>query len=99
MNPIKFETLIQSNRDRILDIAEKHGARNVRIFGSVIHGKAHAGSDVDLLVDLDAICSLLDQIALQQELEELLGIPVDVVEEIALPERIRDQVIKEAVLL
>ena len=51
------------------------------------------------LVDLDAICSLLDQIALQQELEELLGIPVDVLEEVALPERIRDQVIKEAVLL
>ena len=80
-------------------IAEKHGARNVRLFGSVVHGKAHAGSDVDLLVDLDAICSLLDQIALQQELEELLGIPVDVLEEVALPERIRDQVIKEAVLL
>jgi hypothetical protein len=56
-------------------------------------------NDIDLLVDLEPSCSLLDQIGFQQELEDLLGIPVDVVETTTLHEMIRDQVLRDAVSL
>ncbi|MCZ6654448.1 MAG: nucleotidyltransferase family protein [Planctomycetota bacterium] len=90
---------IRAHRDQILRIAEQYGARNVRIFGSVARGEAQPGSDLDLLVDLEPGRSLLDHIALIQDLEDLLRRKVDVVESQALHSRIRNRVLAEAVPL
>jgi uncharacterized protein len=91
--------ILQDKRDEILRIAGAHGARNVRVFGSVSRGEAGTKSDVDLLVKLEPGRSLLDLIAIKQELEDLLGREVDVVTEDAVSPYIREQVLKEAVSL
>jgi len=78
-----IEDLVKSKREEILAIAACHGARNVRVFGSVARGRARPDSDLDLLVQLDAGRSLLDLIAIKQDLEDLLGYKVDVVTEAA----------------
>jgi uncharacterized protein len=96
MDPSK---MLQDKRDEILRIAAAHGAQNVRVFGSVSRGEAGAKSDVDLLVKLEPGRSLLDLIAIKQELEDLLGREVDVVTEDAVSPYIREQVLKEAVSL
>ncbi|MFH1730589.1 MAG: nucleotidyltransferase domain-containing protein [Planctomycetota bacterium] len=90
---------IRQKRADILRIAAKHGAREIRIFGSVVRGEADDDSDVDVLVKLDDGCSLLDHIALIRELEELLGCRVDVVAEDALHRAIRSRVLAEGVPL
>lgn len=86
-------------RDAILCLAAKHGARNVRIFGSIVRGEATEHSDVDVLVDLEPGRSLLDQVGLQQELEALLGRRVDVVVEGGISPYIEQQILSEAVPL
>ena len=90
---------LKVKREEILQIAEKHGARTVRIFGSVARGEADAASDLDLLVEMEPGRSLLDLGGLLMELQDLLGCRVDVVTEKGLRERIRDRVLKEAVAL
>ena len=65
-------TQIEQHRHAILHAAARHGARNVRLFGSVARGDDRPNSDVDLLVDMADDRSLLDLVALAQELEELL---------------------------
>jgi predicted nucleotidyltransferase len=90
---------ILDRREEILRIAAKHGASNVRIFGSVVRGQADAGSDLDILVHLNDECSLLDQVALMYDLEALLGCKVDVVEDDALHRSLRDSVLAEALAL
>ncbi len=80
-------------------IAGKHGARKVRIFGSVARGEADAASDLDFLVEMEPGRSLLDLGGLLMDLQDLLGCRVDVVTEKGLRERIRDRVLKEAVAL
>ena len=96
MDPSK---MLQDKRDEILRIAAAHGAQNVRVFGSVSRGEAGAKTDVDLLVKLEPGRSLLDLIAIKQELEDLLGREVDVVTEDAVSAYIREQILKEAVRL
>jgi hypothetical protein len=91
------ERLLTEERDRILRIAAKYGARNIRIFGSVARGEADTASDVDFLVDMESGRSLLDLGGLQIELESLLGCRVDVVTERGLKLRIRDRVLSEAI--
>ena len=90
---------LQDNRDRILSLAAKYGAYNVRIFGSVARGEADAASDVDFLVEMEAGRSLLDLGGLLIELQELLGCEVDLVTEKGLRHRIRERVLQEAVSL
>jgi predicted nucleotidyltransferase len=84
-------------RDEILRLASEHGARDVRIFGSVARGQAGPSSDLDLLVRLEPGRSLLDLIALKQDLEDLLGIPVDVVTDAALSPYLRTAILSQAV--
>lgn len=91
--------IVKEKREEILAIARKHGAFNVRVFGSVARGDADEESDIDLLVDLDAERSLFDLGALVAELNESMGRHVDVVTERGLRERIRDRVVGEAVPL
>ena len=93
---MKLEQLVQTQREQILAIAQKNGAHDVRIFGSVARGDSHADSDIDFLVNLDAGRSLLDLARLLRELQTLLGHNVDVVTEAGLRPRIRPQVLKEA---
>ena len=90
---------LQAKRAEILRVASAHGAAAVRVFGSVARGEAGPHSDVDLLVRMEPGRSLLDHVALWQELEDLLGCKVDVVSEKALHRLIRQQVLDEAVPL
>lgn len=94
-----IEELLLPLKEEILKIAAQYGAYNVRIFGSVARGEARPDSDVDFLVELEPQRTLLDQIALIQSLEELLGRKVDVTEPETLHELIRDKVLQEAVVL
>lgn len=93
------DEVVKSKREEILKLAAKHGARNLRIFGSAARGEAGAKSDVDFLVEMEPGRSLLDHVALWQDLEELLGRRVDLVSEKALHWYIRDRVLAEAVPL
>ena len=88
--------LLKEKREEILRIAARRGARNVRVFGSVARGEADAESDIDLLVDMEPGRSLLDLGGLWTELNELLGVKVDVVTENGLRERIKERVLNEA---
>ena len=87
---------LQAKRAEILRLAEQHGARNIRMFGSVARGEATEESDVDFLVDLEPGRSLLALGGLLMDLRELLGCPVDVVTEKGLKERLRPRVLQEA---
>jgi predicted nucleotidyltransferase len=89
--------LLRNKRDEILRIAAKHGAHNVRVFGSVARRDDDDKSDIDLLVDMDEDASLLDHAALLVELEELLGRGVDVAPASELRPRVRERVLKEAI--
>ena len=93
---MKLEELLREKRDEILRICAKHGARNVRVFGSVVRGEAGEDSDVDLLVEFEPGRSLLDQAGLVLDLEELLGRKVDVVTERGLYWLLRRRILKEA---
>ena len=91
--------IVREKREEILAIARRHGAFNVRVFGSVARGDADEKSDIDLLVDLDAERSLLDLGALVAELNESIGRRTDVVTERGIRNRIRDRIVAEAVAL
>jgi predicted nucleotidyltransferase len=86
-------------REDINRIAAAHGAKNVRIFGSVPRGDSTDASDLDLLVDMSEGRSLFDLIAFGDELEETLGLEVDVVTERSLSPYLRDRILAEAVAL
>jgi uncharacterized protein len=97
---IQINELLIKKREEILEIAAKHGAFNVRVFGSVARGEADEQSDIDFLVDysLDKVSSWFPA-GLVLELEALLGRKVDVATEKALKERIREQVLQQAISL
>ena len=90
---------LQERRAEIIAIAAKHGAYNVRIFGSVARNESDSASDLDLLVDMGPERSLLDLGGLLMDLQELLGCQVDVVTEKGLRRRILERVLKEATAL
>ena len=92
-----LEDLLHEKREEILRIAARRGARNVRVFGSMVRGEANQASDIDFLVEMEPGRSLLDLGGLQVELESLLGRRVDVVTVRGLKARIRDRVLREAV--
>ena len=96
---MSLNELITTKREDVLRIAMRHGARNVRIFGSVARGEARSGSDVDVLVDLEQGRSLFDLGGLLMDLQDLLGCRVDVMTEQGLRPRIRERVLQEAVPL
>jgi uncharacterized protein len=90
---------LEKHRTEILDLATRHGARNVRVFGSLARGEGREGSDLYLLVTLGEGRSLLDLVGLKQDLEDLVHRPVDVVTERALSPHLRERVLSEAVPL
>ena len=87
---------VAQNREEILRIAARHGARNVRVFGSVARGEDRHDSDVDLLVEMDDDRSLLDLVGLEQELEGLLSRNVDVLTDDSIPPSLRQRITAEA---
>ncbi len=95
-----FNTLLGEKREEVVAIAARHGADNVRVFGSVARGEATATSDIDLLVDYASERrSPWFPVRLVRELEALLGCKVDVVTVAGLKERIRGRVLQEAIPL
>ena len=90
---------IKAKREDILRIANSHGADNLRIFGSFATGRIRENSDLDLLVKMNSGTSLIDRIAIMQELEDLLHIKVDVVNEKALNKSISQSVHEQGVKL
>jgi uncharacterized protein len=93
------DALVRGKRREIMDLARSHGARRIRVFGSVARGEATPDSDVDFLVDMEPGRSLFDMGGLLMDLQELLGCRVDVVTESGLRARIRNRVLREAVPL
>ena len=87
---------IAEHRNEILALAKKHGAKNVRVFGSVARGHANGASDLDLLVTLGAKRTPFFPGGLKADLEALLSCEVDIVTENALHRLIRDQILAEA---
>ncbi|NJR31188.1 nucleotidyltransferase family protein [bacterium] len=90
---------LQAKRQEIITLADRYGARNLKIFGSVARGEDQPSSDVDFLVEMDERATLLDYVGLIQDLELLLGCKVDVAEPSSLHPLIRDRVLQEAVAL
>lgn len=88
--------LLKQKRDEILRIAAKHGAHNVRVFGSVARGEADEQSDIDLLVEFEPDRSLLDHAALILDLKDLLGRKADVVSENGIYWLLRRRILQEA---
>lgn len=91
--------VLMGHRDEVLALATTHKARNVRVFGSLVHGDDDENSDIDLLVDLDPGADLIDLAALDAELEDLLGHPVDIVPARMLNARVASSALADAVAL
>ncbi|MCC6802244.1 MAG: nucleotidyltransferase family protein [Anaerolineae bacterium] len=92
---------LRARRDEILALAARHGAYNVRVFGSVARGEATPDSDIDLLVSFQKDASIYDISGLWQDLQELLGNRVDLATDDDQPsrERFMQRVLKDAVAL
>lgn len=93
------ELPLQDKRQEILRLAARHGATRLRIFGSLARGEATPHSDVDVLVAFEPGRSLLDLVALRQDLEDLLGRKIDVVSEQGLSPYLRERIVREAITL
>ncbi len=93
---IDLHDLVIQKRQEILTIAQRRGAKNIRIFGSVSRNEARPDSDIDLLIDLEPERSLLDVGGLAMDLQQLLNHKVDVVTEAGLRPRIRADILKDA---
>lgn len=93
---MKPSLALKNHRSTVRQKTEQFRTRNPRVFGSVLHGRDQDGSDLDLLVDPLPGITLFDLGGLQVELEELLGVPVDVLTPADLPEKFRDEVLAEA---
>ena len=98
MKTMGLESLRRYRRE-ILDVAARHGARNVRVFGSVARGDDHEGSDVDVLIDVEPGRTLLDVIALEQDLQQLLGRNVEVLTDGGLSPYLQQRILAEAAAL
>ena len=90
---------IRQHRDAILAIARRYGASDIRVFGSVARGDTTESSDLDLIVRFEPDRSLFDHGGLLMDLQDLLGVKVDVFSEGGMRERFSDHVMREAVPL
>ncbi|MDQ3005308.1 MAG: nucleotidyltransferase family protein [Chloroflexota bacterium] len=93
---MKIEELLKSRRAEILEIARKHGAYNLRVFGSVARGEGNDQSDLDFLVEVGPVHSPWFPAGLVADLEDLLHIPVDIVTTDGLHWYIKEKVLAEA---
>ena len=96
---VTLEQLLRERRDDIKRIAARHGASNIRVFGSVARGEAGPDSDIDILIDVGPTTSSWFPAGLILDLEDLLGRRVEVITEKALNPELRDHVLREAIPL
>ena len=97
---MKLKQVLLEKREEILQVAAKHGAYKVRIFGSVARGEDDEKSDIDFLIDYDlSKISPWFPSGLMQDLQSILGRKVDIVTVEGLKERIRERVLEEAIAL
>jgi predicted nucleotidyltransferase len=87
---------LRAHREDIRRVVASHRAGNARVFGSVLHEQDVEGSDLDLLIDPTSETTLLDLGGIQADLEEILGVPVDVLTPGDIPNKFRLQVLREA---
>ncbi|MBK9134732.1 MAG: nucleotidyltransferase family protein [Betaproteobacteria bacterium] len=87
---------LASQRERVRALLAERGASNARVFGSVAKGLDHEGSDLDLLVDLAVGTSLLHVVGLQLDIEDALGVKVDLCTERELHPALKDRILAEA---
>ena len=88
--------VLDMKRSAVCEAISRFRATNPRVFGSVVHGTDHDGSDIDLLVDALPGATLFDLGGLQVELESLLGLNVDLLTPTDLSPRFRAKVLAEA---
>lgn len=88
--------LLKTRKKEILEIAAKHGVTSIRVFGSAARGESKAKSDIDFLVEVGPVHSAWFPAGLIADLEDLLGVSVDVVTKNALHWYIRENVLEEA---
>jgi len=94
---MKPSMALQANRDGIRSVVERHGARNPRVFGSVVHGTDQEASDLDLLVDpIEGRTTLLSLVRIKRDIEAMTGVTTDVLTPMSLHERFRQAVLAEA---
>lgn len=96
---MKPSEALRTNRAEIRHVVESHCALNVRVFGSVLHGRDTEDSDLDLLIDPTPDMTLFDIGAIRHELIQLLGVNVDVLTPKALPASFRAVVLAEAMAI
>lgn len=94
---MKPSVALESNRQAVRQAAQRFKTLNPRVFGSVLRGEDKDGSDLDLLVDPLPGVTLFDLGGLQVELEEMLGVPVDLLTPGDLPPKLRQKILSEAV--
>ena len=93
---MKPSDALRINRAAIRRLVEAHRASNVRVFGSAAHGDDTDGSDLGLLIDSSPETTLFDIGAIRHELRTLLGVSVDVLTPMALPDSLREVVLADA---
>ena len=88
---------LRAHRDDVRRVVARYRAGNARVFGSVLHEDDVEGSDLDLLIDPGPETTLLDLGGIQADLEDMLGVPVDVLTPGDLPNKYRMQILSEAI--
>ena len=96
---MNLQTIRKKWKRGILRLGEKHGAGNIRVFGSIARNEGESESDLDLLVEMEKGRSYLDLVGFWQDVEALLGCPVDVISEGGVSPYLKDQIHRDAVSL
>ena len=86
---------VAARRGELLEVLRRHGVTNPEIFGSAARGDDREDSDVDLLVDFAPGTDIIDIIGIKRELEDVLGVPIDLVPRNGLKERVRSRAAKD----
>jgi predicted nucleotidyltransferase len=90
---------VAARRAEVRDVLRRHGAKNPEVFGSAARGDDRADSDVDILVDFAPGTSIIDIVGIQHELEDMLGVRVDLVPRDGLTERVRARAQRDLIAL
>ncbi len=93
---MNFKDLQLKHKNKIMELAKKYHAQNLKIFGSVARGEEGKDSDIDILVDFDKEASLLDEVGLELDLQDLLGTKVDLISSRAVRSEFRNFIFSEA---
>ena len=94
-----MKTNLEEIKQKILPILKRHGAKKAGLFGSCVRKEMTEDSDIDVLVDIEADISLLDFVVIKQEIEEVLGKKVDLVEYDTIKPLLRERILKEQIII